>query len=290
MKILFITPVIPTETDGRRPFNFLSALSGQHEIHLLCMRMRVQQDSDVKRLQKMGIKVTALPIHKLRSLFNCFIGLILGKPLRTSWCRSTAFRRLVQTTCREETFDIVHIDRMRMGQYADEIPYPVVIDFTDSLLLYLSRSLHYRRALGERLIDMWEKATIPREESRIINNVDVSLFCSKIDEQYFKEHHPSANTSVIFNAVDVRQFTIKSHQENHQPQCIITGTLFYFPNVDSVLYYAKSILPLLHSSFPWLGTRVIGTRPIRVIDNLNGSHNIQVLPNVPCMNEYLFSD
>ena len=43
MKILFITPVVPSETDGRRPFNFLKYLSKRHEIDLYCLQLPVQK-------------------------------------------------------------------------------------------------------------------------------------------------------------------------------------------------------------------------------------------------------
>jgi glycosyltransferase involved in cell wall biosynthesis len=290
MKILFLTPVVPTKTDGKRPYNFLRYLADEHEVHLICLKMPVQSPTDIRHLQEMGIRVSTIDIMPTRSVFNCLFGLPLRKPLRVSWCLNGDFRSALEQKLQQMSFDIVHIDRMRMGQYAKYIPFPKIIDFTDSLKLYLDRSIQYRRKIQNRFIDGWERWSIPGYERWILKNVSAALVCSTIDADYFKKDHSKYEFSVIDNAVDIDQFYPKKHEDHYQSKCIITGTLFYFANIDSVRFYDEDILPTLRKEFPSLETQIIGTRPKKEIKKLDGKKGITICADVPRMEDYLFQD
>ncbi len=290
MRILFVTPVVPTETDGRRPYNYLKYLSKRHEVHLISMMLPEQTPADVRKIQNMGVRVTTIEIVQSRSLVQSAIGLLRREPIRVSWCRSPEVRSAIEQTLNHGHYDIVHFDRMRMGQYACGIEVPKVIDFTDSLILYLERSLKFRRKRLERWIDRWELATIPRFERFVLNHVDAAIVCSDIDSKYFQKYHPDFKFDIIQNGVDLEQFSPKSHADNHSPRCILTGTLFYFPNIDSVLFYNDEILPAIRKQFPNMETYLIGTRPIRVISKFDGKDGITLLADVPQMEDHLFQD
>jgi glycosyltransferase involved in cell wall biosynthesis len=290
MKILLITPVVPTKSDGRRPYNFIKYLAKNHAIHLLCFRMPVQNDDDIRHLESMGVCVRYFLLSQVKSVLSCCLGLFARMPLRVSWCRSASMRREIQRVCRENQFDIVHIDRMRMGQYANVIPYPTILDFTDSLSLYLQRSFPYRTKVTERLIDFWESKTIPDYEESILEDVNESLLCSDVDKACFIQFHPNSNPTVIENAVNPEQFNVKTHEEPYEAKCVITGTLFYFPNIDSVEYYARDILPLLLTSYPDLKTQWIGKRPKEEVLLYDGKKGVEVIADVPAMQDYLFAD
>jgi glycosyltransferase involved in cell wall biosynthesis len=148
----------------------------------------------------------------------------------------------------------------------------------------------FRRKWGERAIDMWERKTIPAFEQRVLDQVDCGLLCSTVDARFFRTLHPRGRIEVIENAVDPNQFAVQTHTSGHRPRCIITGTLFYFPNIDSIRYYAEAILPALRRTFPEMETLLIGTRPTAEIQQLDGKNGIRVLANVPSMQDHLFMD
>ncbi|HOJ59798.1 MAG TPA: glycosyltransferase family 4 protein [bacterium] len=290
MKILFVTPVVPTETDGRRPFNFLKYLAPRHEIHLIALKLPVQTPMDIRRLQGMGVRVTTVDIVPVWSVLYCAAGVVARKPFRVSWCRAAEMRETIERVLSRHTFDVAHLDRLRMGQYAPWIPIPKLVDITDSLLLYLERSAPYRRKKLERLVDYWEMKTIPRFERWVLERVNTALVCSSIDAKHLQQAHPGYPFDVIENSVDSAQFVPQSHATGHRPRCILTGTLFYFGNIDSVLYYYDEILPRLRQDIPQLETHIIGTRPVREIQKLHNRQGIQIIADVPRMQDYLFQD
>lgn len=291
MNLLFITPVVPTQTDGRRPYNFIKYLTRRHQVHLIAMRMPVQSDADVEHLRSMGVHIhSIIDYPPWRSTLQCLTGLFLGRSLRVSWCKTNVVAKAIQNILDETPIDLVHIDRMRMGQYARFIDKPVVIDFTDSLPLYLRRALQYRKRWTSWMIDRWELATIPNEEKRLHRISQRGLVCSELDAEEYRKTDATAKMTVIRNAVDIDQFVPQQHAESHTPRLILSGTLFYFPNIDSVRYYVDDILPLIRERFPHMETFIIGTRPAEWIRQLNGYQGIRVLPDVPRMEEQLFQD
>jgi glycosyltransferase involved in cell wall biosynthesis len=290
MKILFITPCIPTQSDGKRPYNFLSYLAGKHEMHLLAMRLPPQTLEDIRHIQEFGVHTTTVEYQKSRCMMNCALGLYGGRPFRVSWCKSPDFRKTLERVLAQNDFDIVHIDRMRMGQYAPMISAPVLLDFTDSLLLYLERSHAHRRKLSGRLVDAWELRTIPKFEQWLLDKVNASLVCSSIDAREFEKLHPAHKFDVIENAVDAERFTPKTHESNHHSRCVLTGTLFYFANVDSMVFYKEEILPLLRQDDPELESHIIGTRPTKEISGMHQRDGINIFADVPRMEDYLYQD
>lgn len=290
MKILFITPCVPTKSDGRRAYNFIRALAGEHEIHLICLKYNVQTKEHIREIEEMGVTVQWVKYQQWRSVLNCIAGVLQRKPLRVSWCRYPELNTLIQKTFLNHSFDLIHIDRMRMGQFIPKTSPPVLLDFTDSLMLYLERSIKLRKTWMERMVDWWERKTIVAYERYILEKVQCALVCSYVDAEYFKKDHPVFSFSVIRNAVDTAQFQPKFHKESHRPRLIITGTLFYFPNVDSVFYYADEILPKIRERFPDLETHIIGTRPLPAVQALDGKDGVRVITDVPRMEDYLYAD
>jgi len=291
MRILFITPVIPTETNGRRPYNFIKYLGTRHQVHVLSLRLSSQTMDDAVRLAKFGAHAQSFSIGGLSSLASTFFSPLRGQPLRVAWCRNSKLASAIQRILERHTVDIIHFDRMRMGQYAMGLEgIPKLIDFTDSLTLYLERAAQYRTKFLERLMDGYESGVIPRYESKVLDHVDAALFCSSIDADVFLNMHQEAPVQVVPNCVDASQFQPKSRGSVIVPRLIMTGNLFYFPNVDAVQFFERDIWPRVRLRIKGIEAQVIGSQPKPEIMALHGRKQLTVIPNVKRMSDYLFQD
>jgi glycosyltransferase involved in cell wall biosynthesis len=290
MKILFVTPCVPTKSDGRRVYNFIRALAGEHTIHLICLKYRVQTLEQVREIEELGVTMQWLEYQRWRSVWNCIPGSFAGKPLRVSWVKYPQLQEIINQSISQNDFDVIHFDRMRMGQFIPPNCPPVLVDFTDSLMLYLERSIKLRRRWADRIVDYWERQTLVAYERKILQKIQCALVCSHVDAQYFLRDHPEYAFEVVRNVVDTEQFQPKMHDAGHKPRLIITGTLFYFPNVDSVFYFVDEILPKIRQRFPNLETLIVGTRPLPAVKDLDGKNGVRILTDVPKMEDYLFAD
>jgi polysaccharide biosynthesis protein PslH len=290
MKILFVTPVIPTQSDGKRPFNFLKYLTTKHEMHLICFRLPEQKDSDLAPLREMGVVIRAvIPLKRMRYLMNCGVGIPLLRPLRVSWCWDPEMRNAIRSMLRD-SFRLVHVDRERMAQYLRWVGRPNVLDLTDSLPLYYKRSLQVPRTLSEHAIDAWELITISGYERWASKQANAVVVCSTVDSREINRNCCGLKPWVIENGVDVGQFSPKQRMVNPEPKLILTGTLWYFPNVDAVRFYYQDVLPAIRRFVPNISTDIIGSRPSAESIRLTGLMGIRVIPNVPRMEDCLYSN
>ncbi len=290
MHILFVTPVVPSPSYGRRPYNFIRHLCKEHQVYLAAFLTRESDDMPALRhLAEWGVIVRTVPHPAWRGVMNCALGLHRGDPLRALWIRSPQMEKTIQEMVEQYPIEIVHFDRMRMGHFGLNIDrIPCLVDFTDALMLYLDRTrTPYRSAMG-RLIDLWERRTIPAYEAKLLGSLAGGLCCSTVDQAVFRQYHPSHRVEAISNSVDSEHF-VPRLRENSPPRLVFTGTFSYFPNVDSLFYFRKAIWPELRRRFPELGLDIIGARPPEEVRNLGREPGIRVLADVPDMADYLFS-
>ncbi len=296
MNILMVTPCIPTTTDGRRPYNFLRYLSRDHRVTVISLLHPAQTDADAEPLRAMDVKVEYCPIRPFVSCLKSATAVLKGEPLRVGWCRYPVLGKMIRAHIESNPVEVIHIDRMRMAQHVIDPSHsvlksvPKILDFTDSLVMYLERSVEYRSGWKDQFVDHWERRSIPPYERKLLEHMDCALVCSDVDADVFRRDHPEGRFEVIANSVDAAVFKPRVYESGNYPCCVLTGTMFYFPNIDSVMYWKNEILPLLRHRLPDVITRIIGTRPVASIQALHGSDGIEVQANVPDMAAELYTN
>ena len=119
MKILFITPYLPSAI-RTRSYNFLKGLALRgHEIHLVCLRQVDNELDETPELQKLGIKVDIIPLSKVSPYTNCLLTLASQIPLQSAFCKSPAMANKVSGILASGNIDCVHVEHFRAAQYLD---------------------------------------------------------------------------------------------------------------------------------------------------------------------------
>lgn len=289
MRILFVTPVVPSPSYGRRPYNFIRYLCREHRVYVATFLTDEKRDpAYLRQLAEWGVIVRTVPHPRWRGALNCARGLYRLEPLRSLWVQSRPLEKVIAEFLHQYPIEVAHFDRMRMGHFALGLKgAPRVVDFTDALMLYLDRTRTPYRSTFGRLIDAWERRMIPRYEAKVLSSVEASLCCSPVDQEVFRRYHPAHPVEVIPNTVDSEHFHPR-RREDSSPSLVFTGTFSYFPNLDSLFYFMEEIWPPLRRRFPALSLDVIGARPPRSVEALGSKPGIRVLANVPDMAEHLY--
>jgi len=290
MHILFVTPVVPSPSYGRRPYNFIRYLCRDHQVYLAAFLTDEEHDLfHLRQLAEWGVIVRTVPHPEWRGALNCAKGLYRLEPLRTLWIRSQPMEQIIAQFLRQYPIEVAHFDRMRMGHFALGLQgVPRVVDFTDALMLYLNRTRTPHRSVPGRLIDLWERRAVPRYEARLLSHIEAGLCCSLVDQEVFQRFHPDRRVDVIPNTVDFEHFRPR-RRDRPVPRLVFTGTFSYFPNIDSLFYFIEDIWPGLRRRFADLELDVIGARPTRRVQALGEQPGIRVLADVPDMAEHLYS-
>ena len=111
MKILFLTPTIPTRISRIRAYNILKCLSKDHEIHLLSFIDSERKIDKIKEIKEFCVSVDTVLLPKWKSFLNCLLYVFTFVPLRVAYCKSNDMKEKIQELITRENFDFVYIKR-----------------------------------------------------------------------------------------------------------------------------------------------------------------------------------
>jgi sugar transferase (PEP-CTERM/EpsH1 system associated) len=280
LKILFIAnrfPYPPYRGDKLKIYNLANILSRQHEIHLITFS---EQPSDYEHLQEVAhifkeIRIIDLP--KWKSFVNVAIGMLGSKPLQVNYFKSAKFRRVLKDILVKNQYDAIHVQHLRMAQYA--IAYKDqyrILDMPDAFSLYWQRRKTVRRNLFTRLLDHIESARVMKYESYILGKFNLNLVCSSEDLAFLEQAHSNEHIKLLPNGVDTTKFRPMDHDYGHNHTLLFTGNMDYAPNVDAVIYFSEEVFPLISEKFPDVKFIIAGQRPIDKVKALDNGKNISV--------------
>ena len=289
MKILFIAnrfPYPPFRGDKLKIYNLSKRLAEKNEIHLITF---TEQKSDLQYLDKLNpifkrMEIVHLP--KLQSLFYSAIGLFQKLPLQVQYFKSRDFSARLKQLLSEEKYDAIHVQHIRMAQYAIAYKqYFRILDLPDAFSLYWQRRKEVPRSFLSKWLDNIESKRVINYEKYVLNEFDLNLVCSREDQEFLIQTHKVGNIELLPNGVDTQQFKPSKHDYSHNETLLFTGNMDYDPNVDAVLYFVDEILPIILKSFPKVKFLIAGQRPIDKVRELDNGNNILVTGFIPDLSE-----
>ncbi len=265
MKILLLTPRVPYPPyrgDKLKIFNLIKRLSRRHEIHLICFAQTQQDLENLQHLRTFCSHIDYVKLPMWLSLLKCFVGLLTQIPLQVQYFNSRRMQNLIDQTCQQHHFDVIHTHLIRMAQYTADTHCPAkVLDLTDAVSLYLQRfGQREKNPLLKRLVKI-ELRRMMRYEC-ILEQFDSCLVCSEPDREQLRKTAPEAIIKLIPNGVDLTYFSANGSLPDYDPDRIIfTGNLSYYPNIDGIRYFVNDIFPLIKKERPSAKLYVVGQSP-----------------------------
>jgi len=286
MRILYITPMFPyppLKGDQVRSYNQIRVLSQKHSITLLSFVENREELNHVPMLKRFCSHIETVELRPLRSYLNVGLGLFFPLPLQTHYYSSSEMRRKIRTVTENDSFDIVHVQLIRMAPYLahfDKIPK--VMDFIDALSLNMER--RYRCDKGVLKLGAYiEWQRTKNYEGEVCKQFDRVTVVSPVDKEAIESFE---NINVNPLGVDTETFPfVPGWREPYS--IIFTGNMGYFPNIEAMHYFAREIFPLIKVSVPEAKLYIIGANPPRSIRKLNADKNIIVTGFVDSIHEYL---
>jgi sugar transferase (PEP-CTERM/EpsH1 system associated) len=289
LKILFIAnrfPYPPFRGDKLKIYNLCKRLAEKNEIHLITF---TEHKSDLQYLDKLSpifkrMEIVNLP--KLQSLFNSAVGLFQKFPLQVQYFKSNEFSSRLKQLLSEEKYDAIHVQHIRMAQYA--IPYKQyfrILDLPDAFSLYWQRRKEVPRSILSKMLDNIESKRVIKYEEYVLNEFNLNLVCSQEDQAFLIKNHQVSNIELLPNGVDTQQFKPGKHDYSHNETLLFTGNMDYDPNVDAVIYFVDEILPTIVKAFPNVKFVIAGQRPIEKVKALDNGKNVFVTGFIPDLSD-----
>lgn len=291
MKICFLSPLVPSVAYGHRPHSFLRYLRNRgHEVTLHCIDDSGPVPGAAEALREMGIEVRPHSIPKPARWGNCLVGYPGMIPLRVLHCQSSILEKFFIEDLMGGGYDLAHIDRFRLAPYADtarrRFGGPVFLDYPDALSLYYQRAVENPRHFFKSIVDRREHRVMPAYERTVLGYGLHNIVCSEVDREQLQLADPKANIDVISNMVDVDEFSPRERPDG-AVRLTFTGTLYYLPNIDGLLWLKEQIVPLLPES---LKVDVLGFGATSELDPVKADRRFQFHGYVENMADHLYRD
>lgn len=304
MRLLFLTPQLPYpphQGTTIRNFHLLAGLARQHEVALLSFADTSQRVDDTP-LPDLCSRLYTIPMPAARSLPQRLLTTLLSpQPDLALRLPSRQFQARLEQWLREESFDVIQVEGIEMGQYALALRRGRLLG-NRTALVFDNHNAEYvlqRRAFltdvqqpkrwpaaGYSLIQ-WLK--LRRYERQICQAADRVIAVSETDAEALRRLLPGLRPAVVPNGVDIEFFCPERPRPDSAPTAnlVFTGKMDFRPNVDAMLWFCDGILPRLRASRPDVTLAIVGRDPHGRVRALARRPNVTVTGYVDDIRPYV---
>ncbi|GAB4477479.1 MAG: glycosyltransferase [Anaerolineae bacterium] len=298
-RILFLVPHMPYpphQGGALRNFGLIKGLAERgHTVSLLAFSAPEQPAIEQTPLAALCDTVCTIPMpvrttgQRLRDLLAGYADLT-----RRFWserCDEELGRLL-----REKTFDVIHLD-IEMAGYLPTIRRGA----PRAALIYDALNAEYELQRRIALQDLRSLKRLPLAaysaiQARRLRRVETLLCrasahvfaCSEVDADLLARLPHQTPITVVPNAITTAGYdTPPPPAALPHPALVFTGKMDYRPNVDAVLWFARSILPLVQTQQPEAHLIVVGQQPHPRLDVLRGRPDVTLTGYVSEVQPYI---
>jgi glycosyltransferase involved in cell wall biosynthesis len=290
LRILFLTQVFPYPLVGGakiRAYYMLRYLAERHQVTLVSFVRDDDGQEEIDHLRQFCHAVHTIPMSRsyLKNGRSLLESLARGQPLIIVRDRLPEMETMLQGLAETTSFDVIHADQTSMAQYAlfardasDEGIRPrILLDQHNALYLVVRRQARYERGRLKRLLWTrearllsWYESTLLREFDEVLTVTanDREALLDLLDEQ--EGVRRGEHITVVPICVDPANQSLLPRKES-APKIIHLGTMFWPPNIEGVLWFAKEILPRVVTAVPDAAFVVAGKNPPQEIRALTSS-------------------
>ena len=266
MRVLLLTQVLPYPPDSGpkvKTWNTLKYLSSRHDVTLISF-VRGDQSADARRLEQHCRAVHTVPLTRgaLRDAVALTRSLWRGTPFLMDRDERRRMRRVVRRITDTEPFDVVHADQLNMASYAlDVARTPRLLDAHNALWTVCKRLWEYMDAGPRRWMLGREWRLLKQYEKHICGAFDAVLAVSPQDRASLEEAIGApADITVIPIAIDTHETTPVTRRGD-AGRIVYIGSLLWPPNVDGVVWFARTVLPIIRGRRPNVAFDIVGATP-----------------------------
>ncbi len=308
-RILVLTPQLPIPPQALtglsqgttiRNFNLIAGLARRHEIDLLTFAAPRADDGraatgdhgghpslagDLLRPYCRQVIIEEAPTRSMaRRARDTLFAPLPDMALRLD---SLAMHQHMARLLAGSRYDVIQVEGIEMAPYAQDLgslaggasrPLLVFDDHNAEYVLqkraFLTDVRQPRRWVGAAYsLIQWQK--LVAYERRICRAADRVAAVSEADRSALQQILPGLKIAVVPNGVDLEFY----HPQSVPPlpdagphALVFTGKMDYRPNVDAVLWFAETVLPLIRARVPDARFYIVGQQPharlARLADNL----------------------
>lgn len=277
MKILVILSRIPyplEKGDKLRAYHQVKELSKRHEICLCCLSDEKPHRDAHNELKEIAAEIHFIPLNRVLIYTQLLLAWMGNKPFQVAYFYQHKAHRSIKSIIRRFQPDHIYCQLVRTAEYAKhEHNIPKTLDYQDAFSKGMSRRAEKEKSLIKRKFFKAESRRLVVYEHLIFEFFEHKCIISEQDKSLIY-HEKQKDIVVIPNGVDL-DFFHPQKSEKKFDLCFI-GNMSYAPNIDSALFLANKIMPLVIARNPNIRLLISGATPAETIQRLQ-SENVEIV-------------
>ncbi len=281
-RLLFLAHLLPWPLDGGgqiKSFHTLRILSRRFDMTLLAF---VRKKDELDAAGEAALRPLLAGPNALRTILiprsPAINALSAARALRTGASfiigrdAVPAMREAVERTLAETNFDAVHVDHLQMAQFvpSDLAKKTRVVLDHHNIEHRIPQRLAQTPGAANPLMRWYWKQEWPKlrdGELAACRRCDRVLVVSDEDKDGLVALAPdlASRLDVVPIGVDTQYFAPAQAWRHGNRTLLSIGTMFWPPNVDSMLYFCADVLPKIKARVPNVKVNIVGARPTEAV-------------------------
>lgn len=278
MKIVVLTSRFPfplEKGDKLRVYNQIKEFSKRHEVTLIATNFTDVTETQLQELEEYCKTIHVFKLNIVDQISNLGRSYFNRLPFQVGLFYKSGIKRKIHKIIEELKPDAIYCHLIRMSEYVKDIKgIPKTLDYMDIFSMGMQRRAD-RSGLGMKQAAQMEYKRLLKYENEIFNSFEHKTIISEQDKNLIP-HPNKGQIHVIENGVDTSIFRPIEMKKKYD--LLFTGNMGYPPNIESAIYAATQILPLVHKKNPNVNLLIAGISPSASVRKLQ-SDKVDVIDN-----------
>jgi sugar transferase (PEP-CTERM/EpsH1 system associated) len=268
MKLLVLLSRVPyplEKGDKLRAYHLVTRLAQRHEVYLFCLSDARTEPAHIEHLRAHCAHIEVVRIPRWRILLKLLTAVFSRLPFQVAYFHHGFAQRRINAVIAAFKPDHVLCQLVRTTEYVrHHYALPKTIDYMDTLSKGMERRTE-NAPFYLRPIFRMETRRLIRYENLMFDQFDHAVIISAQDRDYI--YHPLRHRmAVVPNGVDTAHFSPQRVEPHYD--LLFTGNMNYPPNIDSVLYLVRRVLPIVRRQRPGTSLLISGVDPSPAVREL----------------------
>lgn len=285
MKIFVLLSRFPyplEKGDKLRAFHQIKELSKNNEIILCALSDEKVSKESIAILSEFCSEIKVIRLRKLSVYFNLIFKLFFSdQSLQVAYFYNKKAQKIIDALIQKHQPNHIYCQLIRVTEYVRKSKIPKTLDYMDALARGMERRVE-EAPFYLRWFLKTETKRLKRYEHFIFDDFDNTTIISEQDKNLIV-NIKNITTVVVPNGVDYQTYQHKDIQKEYE--LIFTGNMAYPPNVDSAVYLANEVMPLVWKQKPNTKLVIVGAKPAPKVQKLK-SNKVLVTGWVDDISEY----
>ncbi len=268
-KIFFLVSRFPyplIKGDKLRAYHQIVELSRTCDIHLCALSDEKVSESAIQALEEYCVSIDVLKLNKFKIFLNLIRYFLFSKkPVQVGYFFHKKIQDQILSRIDNYKPDHIFCQLIRTAEYVRKIKsIPTTLDYMDALSAGMERRSESAAGVRKWIFEL-EAKRLKKYEHQVFKDFDHCAVISSSDRDLIF-HYENEEITTLPNGIDTDFFSPRDSEKKYD--LLFTGNMSYPPNVQSALFLANEIMPLIWQKRPETTLLISGANPVPSVKSL----------------------